>query len=560
MKGHLTMSGKERRRKSVFNEVQEGRLTLREASEKLGLSYRQCRRSYRRFGEEGDAGLVHRSRGRRSNRRLPQELRDRVVKRYRERYEGFGPTLAAEKLAQEGLVLDHETLRRLLIKEGLWTKRRKRRAHRQRRERRHHFGELLQLDGSHHAWFGQERARACLMDVVDDATGRRLALLAPEETTEAAMRLLWQWIERYGIPQAIYVDKKSVYLALREPTVDEQLAGVEPQTAFGAACAKLGIELIAAHSPQAKGHIERTHGVYQDRFVKELALRAITTLDTANKLLRNGFTEQLNTKFAQEPARAVDFHRPRPRRLDLADVFCFEEFRSVQNDWTVRYKNRHYQIVPENRPLPNPEESQFFQKQVQEERLNRFGVMLEFVIAPLGVVPVHGFRRQFHTVQGTVPGQGLAFLPGILVGPMRAFGVRVPTGRRKQRVQGHGVMVVEILILQAQSHDALADERGRAMLDKNGIAVVGEALGETAANIQAQVHFTKQQRAPVRTDMPPIEGRLNLPATKLLQFHLLLCTLCLHKAASPRVANCACQQWLCDMKRLLSILSVIVPG
>ncbi len=356
MEGHLTMSAKERRRKSVFDEVQEDRLTLGEASEKLGLSYRQCRRSYRRFREEEDAGLVHRSRGRPSNRRLPQELRERVVKRYRERYEGFGPTLASEKLAQEGLVLDHETLRKLLIEEGLWTKRRKRVKHRQRRERKHHFGELLQLDGSHHAWFGGERARCCLMDVVDDATGRRLALLAPQETTEAAMRLLWQWIERYGIPKAIYVDKKSVYLALREPTMDEQLAGLEPQTAFGAACVKLGIELIAAHSPQAKGRIERTHGVYQDRFVKELALRAITTIDTANKLLQNGFTEQLNTKFAQEPASAVDFHRSRPKRLDLADVFCLEEYRTVQNDWTVRYKNRHYQIVQENRTRPKPKD------------------------------------------------------------------------------------------------------------------------------------------------------------------------------------------------------------
>lgn len=356
MEGHLLMSAKERCRKSVFDEVQRGRLTLSEASKKLGLGYRQCRRSYRRFREEGDAGLVHRSRGRPSNRRLPQKLRERAVKRYRERYEGFGPTLAAEKLAQEGLVLDHETLRRLLMKEGLWSKRRKRRKHRQRRERKHHFGELLQLDGSHHAWFGNDHPRSCLMDVVDDATGRRLALLAPEETTEAAMQLVWQWIERYGIPKAIYVDKKTVYLPLREPTVEEQLADVEPQTAFGAACAKLGIELIPAHSPQAKGRIERTHGVYQDRFVKELALRGITTLDTANKLLHNGFTEQLNTKFAQEPASALDFHRPLPKRLDLADVFCFEELRTVQNDWTVRYQNRYYQILEENRPLPKPKD------------------------------------------------------------------------------------------------------------------------------------------------------------------------------------------------------------
>ena len=356
MEGHLVMSAKERRRKSVFDEVQEGRMTLREASEKLGVSYRQCRRSYGRFRKEGDAGLVHRSRGRPSNRRLPKRVRKRAVKRYRERYEGFGPTLAAEKLAEEGLVMDHETLRRLLLHEGLWTKRRKRVKHRQRRERKEHFGELLQLDGSHHAWFGAERPRACLMDIVDDATGHRLATLGPEETTEAAMRVVWAWIERYGIPKAIYVDKKSVYVTSREPTVKEQLAGVKPKTAFGTACAKLGIELIPAHSPQAKGRIERTHAVYQDRFVKELALRAITTIASANNVLHNGFTEQLNTKFAREPARAVDFHRSVPKGLDLADVFCFEEVRTVQNDWTIRYQNRHYQILENNRPLPKPKD------------------------------------------------------------------------------------------------------------------------------------------------------------------------------------------------------------
>ena len=352
MKGHLVMSEKERARKSVFDEVEQGRVTVRKASEKLRLSYRQCRRSYRRFREAGDAGLVHRSRVRPSKRRLPRQVRQRAVQRYRERYDGWGPTLAAEKLAQEGLVLDHETLRRLRIKQGLWVKRRKRGKHRQRRERKEHFGELVQLDGSHHARFGQERGRSCLMDVVDDATGHRLALLAREETTEAAMRWLWQWIERYGLPPAVYVDKKSVYVTLREPALEEQLAHVEPQTAFGAACAKLGIEVIAAHSPQAKGRIERIHGVYQDRFVKELALRRITTLATANKLLQNGLTEQLNAKFAWAPARGADFHRPVPKGLDLADVFCFEQWRTVQNDWTVRCHNRHYQVLEHNRPLP----------------------------------------------------------------------------------------------------------------------------------------------------------------------------------------------------------------
>ena len=356
MEGHLLMSRKERRRKSVFDEVKAGRLTIRAAAQRLGLSYRHCRRSYKRFGEHGDRGLVHRSRGRVSNRRRCDRVRRKVLARYRQRYENFGPTLAAEKLKEEGLAVDHETLRRWLLAEGLWTKRRKRRRHRQRRERKHHFGELVQMDGSHHRWFGEDGPQGCLMNMVDDATGITLSLMENEETTEVAMGTLWKWIERYGIPQALYTDKKTVFVTDREPTLEEQLAGEEPKTAFGKACAKLGIEILTAHSPQAKGRVERNHAVYQDRLCKEFQLRRITTLATANKLLANGFIDNLNAKFAKAPLSGVDFHRPVPKEIDLADVFCFEEQRSVQNDWCIRFRNRHYQILEENRPLPKPKD------------------------------------------------------------------------------------------------------------------------------------------------------------------------------------------------------------
>jgi len=191
---------------------------------------------------------------------------------------------------------------------------------------------------------------------VDDATGQTMSLMAPAETTEAAMGLLWQWIEWHGIPKALYTDKKNVFVTDREPTLEEQLAGEEPRTAFGKACAKLNIEIITAHSPQAKGRVERKHAVYQDRLVKEFGLRRITTIETANRLLNNGFTADLNTKFARQPLSEVDFHRPVPKGLNLEDVFCFEQLRTVQNDWTVRYENRHYQIAEENRPLPKPRE------------------------------------------------------------------------------------------------------------------------------------------------------------------------------------------------------------
>jgi len=356
MEGHLLMSAKERRRKVEFEGVVEGRMTIREVSQKLGLSYRQSRRSYKRFREEGDAGLVHRSRGRRSNSAKPEEFRQAVLERYRERYEGFGPTLATEKLAGDGYELGHETLRRWLISDGQWRRRRKRGKHRTRRPRREHFGELVQMDGSHHEWFGAGRPRTCLMNMVDDATGTTMAMMAEQETTEVAMRLLWRWIERYGIPKALYTDKKNVFVTDREPTIEEQLAGEEPMTAFGKACKKLGIQIIRAHSPQAKGRVERSNGVYQDRLVKELRLQGMTSVEQANKLLAEGFSQALNVRFGQEPASETDFHRRVPKRLNLAEVFCWEHTRTLQNDWTIRYNNRFYQILKQNRPRPKPKQ------------------------------------------------------------------------------------------------------------------------------------------------------------------------------------------------------------
>jgi len=176
--------------------------------------------------------------------------------------------------------------------------------------------------------------------------------MAEGETTEACMRALWQWIERYGIPKALYTDKKNVFVTDREPTLEEQLTGEEPMTAFGKACAKLGIEIITANSPQAKGRVERGHGVDQDRLVKELALRRVVSVEGANELLAEGFMDKLNDKFAVPAGSEVDYHRPVPPDINLANVFCFEESRVVANDWVVRYQNRLFQIEKNNATLP----------------------------------------------------------------------------------------------------------------------------------------------------------------------------------------------------------------
>ncbi len=358
MGGHLLMSRKELQRKSVLELVVNKHITLQDASQRMMLSYRQTLRVYSRFCLEGDSGLVHGNRGKPSNRAHSADFRKKVIARYRKRYKphDLGPTLAAEKLALDGLDVDHETLRRWLCAEGDWYKRRKRKVHRIRRERRGHFGDLVQMDGSHHNWFGRSYDKACLMNMVDDATGITMGSMDHQETTAAAMILLWRWIEKYGVPLALYCDKKNVYLATREPTLEEQLAGIEPRTAFGQACQKLDIRIIAAHSPQAKGRVERSNGTYQDRLVKELSLRGIKTIGTTDQLLQNTFCDELNTKFAVAPLDKKDFHRPVPKGLRLEDVFSHEDYRTVQNDWVISHNSTHYQILKTNKKMPMPKD------------------------------------------------------------------------------------------------------------------------------------------------------------------------------------------------------------
>jgi transposase len=329
--GHLVMSEKERLRKALFEMVKQGCLTLKKATEQAGLSYRQAKRLYKAYKREGDKALVNKHRGRMSNRKhLHQE---KVITKYKEKYEGFGPTLAAEYLEEEdNLKIDHETLRRLLLSKGLWHKQRKRSPYRRQRECRAQFGELVQIDGSIHDWLEEGRHR-CLLNMVDDATSKTHAYMESGETTRCVFRVIWQWIERYGIPLAFYFDLKKVYVSPKDNTFSH----VEK------ACKKLGICIIKAYSPQAKGRVERSHGVYQDRFVKELRLRKIKTIDEANEILKKGFIDKLNKKFEKPARNKQSAHRP-INDLDLNQILCWEYERVVRNDWTFSFMSDCYQI------------------------------------------------------------------------------------------------------------------------------------------------------------------------------------------------------------------------
>jgi hypothetical protein len=352
--GTLEMTMRERRMVQILSRVRDGLISLKKASKMLQISYRQGKRVWKRYCQEGDKGVINRGRGAPSNNKLDAELKNQVLRRYKEVYMGFGPTLAAEKLFEEDGIgpISRETLRVWLLEAGLWQRHRRHKPYRKRREPREHFGELLQMDGSHHPWFGEEYNSCCLMNLVDDATGITLAIISEQETAEAAMRLLWAWIERYGIPLALYCDLKNVYVCEREPTVEEQLEGKMPKTAFGLSCEKLGIQIISAYSPQAKGRVERKHGVYQDRFVKELRLRGATTIAEGNLILKGGFVDKLNAKFARKPLSGEDFHVVWDKHIDLREVFCFEESRNVSQDWVVRHENRFYQLRRGKESMP----------------------------------------------------------------------------------------------------------------------------------------------------------------------------------------------------------------
>ena len=352
--GRIGMSQKELRRVEVLARVKRRELQVVDAASLVEVSYRQAKRLWKRYREEGAAGLQHRSAGRRSNRAHDEKFRQQVLRRVRDKYSGevgerFGPTLAAEHLeSEDGLKIHAETLRRWMLAEGLWSRERKRRRHLLRRERKEHFGEMVQLDGSFHAWLEERGPRGCLIDLVDDATSTTWAQLGEQETLWAVVDALRRWIERYGVPQSLYVDWKNLYK--RAATVKEQLRGEEPVTQFGRMCAKLGIAVIAASSPQAKGRVERQHGTHQDRLVKKLRRKEICNHEAANVYLETEYLPEHNGRFARAAAKPEDYHRGAPRAAELDRIFRLENERTISQDGVVRYHNRWLQLAPQSGP------------------------------------------------------------------------------------------------------------------------------------------------------------------------------------------------------------------
>ena len=340
----VIMSGKELRRIHVLRQVMEQKLTQVKAGALLGLTTRQVRRLIARVEQEGDKGLAHRGRGKPSNRRMPEKVKAKVLRWYETRYGDFGPTLAVEKLAERhGIALSDETLRRWLTVRGIDHFRRRKRPHRAWRERRPHVGELLQLDGSHHDWFEGRGSRCVLMAYIDDASSRVCARFYAYEGTLPAMDSFQRYVTRYGIPLAVYADKHTTYQSPAQATVEEQLAGAKPLSQFGRALSELGVELIPAHSPQAKGRIERLFKTFQDRVIKEMRLAGVSTLDAANQFL-DTYLLRYNQRFTVQPIQAADLHRPCPARRELDRILCIQTPRCLRRDFTIAHQGGLYQI------------------------------------------------------------------------------------------------------------------------------------------------------------------------------------------------------------------------
>lgn len=335
------MSRKEINRVSVLDEVVAKMLTQVSASAKLGITDRHLRRILKNYKRSGPSALIHGLRGKKSNRVTPQDKLDEAIKLIEDKYWDFGPTFAAEKLFENhNLKIDHDVLRHEMARVGLHTIKPRKQTHRSWRERKEYFGQMVQFDGSHHAWFELRGQICCLLASKDDATNTIYAHFTEHEDIAGVYTFWMEYIEKYGKPKSIYLDRGSVYKVNRKTVFDDPAV----MTQFERACKELNIEVIHAKSPQAKGRIENGFGTLQDRLVKELRLRNIGNIEEANKYLKKEFLPKYNQQFSLSAKEQGDFHTGLNSKEDLRQIFTVRSDRMINNDFTVRFKSKWFQL------------------------------------------------------------------------------------------------------------------------------------------------------------------------------------------------------------------------
>ena len=356
----ITMAQHELRRLHVIRKAIDKVITQKVASEVIGVSLRQAQRMVRRVKIEGDKGIIHKSRGQPSNRSISDAIRRKVLTLFKATYHDFGPTLASEKLFERDKIkINDETLRLWLREEGIPYKERKKRPHRQWRERKAHYGQMVQMDGSHHAWLENRGPWCVFMGYIDDATGIPFGRFYTKEGTNPAMDSLKRYIKRYGIPQSVYLDNHTTYKSPKKQSIEDELKNEFALSQFERAAKELSIDVIHADSPQAKGRVERLFRTFQDRLVKDLRLEKISSIDEANDHLKY-FLPKYAKRFAVKARETDDLHRPVPDGMDINGILCTKTIRALKNDFTVAHNRKFYQILDNVRT----------KKLVVEDRLN----------------------------------------------------------------------------------------------------------------------------------------------------------------------------------------------
>ena len=343
----IALSEKELRKLHAIKQVAEGKLKQVEAANSLGLTSRQVRRLLIRYRDQGTEGFTHKLRGVCGNHQLDKSLKDKVAKLVKAKYPDFGPTFASEKLQElDGISINSETLRLLMIQQDIWkNKGRKKPVHRVRRPRKSCYGDMEQFDGSSHDWFEGRYNRGeytTLLASIDDATSKVKAWFSEYEGTKPVMRFWWRYFEVFGKPKFIYLDRHSTYKVNTKNALDDDRVVSQ----FTRAMQELGVEVINANTPQAKGRVERLFGTLQDRLVKELRLAGVNNPKDANKFLQD-YLPKFNARFNVMPASNVDSHVPLSKDNDLPAVLSIQELRVVSRDFVVRFNNYWYQLNKE---------------------------------------------------------------------------------------------------------------------------------------------------------------------------------------------------------------------
>lgn len=366
MKEQITMSNRDIDRLKVLNAVKEKQKTWKQAAEELMISKRQIGRMLQRIKREGNKGIIHKLIGRPSNHQIEGKIKEKAIKIIKRQYNDFGPTLAKEKLLEiHRINISTSVLRKEMIKADIWQTRKQKRQHRQWRQRRPCIGELIQIDGSEHDWFEGRGPRSALIIFIDDATSSILhAEFVSVENTFNLMKCTRKYLDKHGRPVAIYVDKDGIYRINRQASIEEQLKDKQPLTQYTRAMNELGIQVIFANSPQAKGRVERSFDTHQDRLVKELRLAGISDIKSANKFLLEKYIPKHNAKFAVIPARDFNAHRELLKSHNLDEILSVQIERTLANDFTVRFNNIYLQILKEQKVVLRPKDKVFIQLRI----------------------------------------------------------------------------------------------------------------------------------------------------------------------------------------------------